>query len=179
MGKKLNNVFKIRVLALFAILITAIFFVAPLNIGYADGYVDYTDSSDQYVAYSYNEDETVSETALIGNVDNLPSAVTLVGTTDLPPIDDQGAVGSCVSQGIAYTQFTNCISRYIHANYPDVTWDPSSGDKEYIFSPKFTYTLSGMGAEWVYDILTDHGGLTLDKSSFYKDNTIFMTFKKQ
>ncbi|MBE6544387.1 MAG: hypothetical protein E7675_08310, partial [Ruminococcaceae bacterium] len=98
----------------------------------------------------------------------LPSAVTLVGTVHLPPIDDQGAVGCCASNAITYTQFTNAVSRYIHSLDPNANWTPSKNTKANIFSPKFTYTLAGSGTAWVYDVLVDHGAATLNNSTFYK-----------
>ena len=95
---------------------------------------------------------------------NLPSAVTLVGSPYIPPIDNQGQVGSCASESSAYMQLTNAVSRYIEAYCSKVNWgNPSSGNENYIFSPKFTYTLGG---SFPYDILKDHGALTLDKSIF-------------
>ena len=101
------------------------------------------------------------------DVATLPSAVTLVGTKHLPPIDDQGAVGCCASNAITYTQFTNAVSRYLHSKNPDISWNPSS-NRVAVFSPKFTYTIAGSGTAWVYDVLVDHGAATLNKSSFYK-----------
>lgn len=98
----------------------------------------------------------------------LPSAVTLVGTKHLPPIDDQGAVGCCASNAITYTQFTNAVSRYLHSKNPNISWNPSSNNHASIFSPKFTYTITGSGTAWVYDALVDHGAATLNNSSFYK-----------
>lgn len=99
--------------------------------------------------------------------ENAP-ACTLVGTPDLPPVDNQGGVGCCASNAITYTQFTNAVSRYLHAVDPTITWNPSSGAKQYLFSPKYTYTYSGAGTAWVYDILKDHGCLTLTDSGFFK-----------
>ncbi len=103
--------------------------------------------------------------------EELPSSVTLVGTKHLPPISNQGAIGSCASQSIAYEQMTNAVSRYLHSIDPDIEWDPSSGDLKYLMSPKFTYDLSGSGTEWVYNILRDHGITTMDKLSFQMNKT--------
>ena len=99
---------------------------------------------------------------------NIPSAYTLVGTENLPPIDDQYEIGCCSSEAGAYMQFTNAVSRYIHANYPSMVWNPSSGNTHYIFSPKFTYVHGGAGFDNVYNILMDHGGAVLSQSAFDK-----------
>lgn len=100
-------------------------------------------------------------------VKDLPSSVTLVGTKHLPPISNQGEIGSCASMAITYTQMTNAVSRYLHSIDPDIEWNPSSGDKKYLMSPKFTFDFSGAGTAWVYNILVDHGITTMDKLSFY------------
>ncbi len=101
-------------------------------------------------------------------LETLPSSVTLVGTDFLPPIDNQGGVGSCASQSVAYTQFSNAVARYLHSLDPNSKFKPAL-DAKYRFSPKFTYTYSGAGTAWVYNILVDHGCLTNDLSGFYKD----------
>lgn len=97
----------------------------------------------------------------------LPTSSTLVGTKHLPPVSNQGEIGSCASQSITYMQMTNAVSRYLHSIDPDIEWDPSSGNKKYLMSPKFTFDFSGAGTAWVYDILTEHGITTMDKVSFY------------
>ncbi len=97
----------------------------------------------------------------------LPSSTTLVGTKHLPPISNQGQIGSCASQSIAYTQMTNAVSRYMHSINPETSWDPSSGNKKYLMSPKFTFDFSGSGTAWVYDILLEHGIATMDKVAFH------------
>ncbi len=102
-------------------------------------------------------------------LETLPSSYTLVGTDFLPPIDNQGSVGSCASQSVAYTQFTNAVARYLHSLDPNSTFKPAKDDK-YCFSPKFTYTYSSAGTAWVYNILVDHGCLTLEYSGFHKDS---------
>ena len=89
--------------------------------------------------------------------DTLPSSCTLVGTTHLPPIANQGGVGACVSMGATYMQFTNAFSRYMHREFPGITWDPSSGDAAYCFSPRFTYNLGGAATAPVYEVLKDQG----------------------
>lgn len=103
-------------------------------------------------------------------LETLPSSATLVGTYSLPPIDNQGSVGSCASQSIAYTQFSNAVARYLNSLDSNSPFKPAEDDK-YCFSPKFTYTYSGAGTEWVYKILMDHGCLTLEDSGFYKIGT--------
>lgn len=97
---------------------------------------------------------------------DFPSSFTLVGTKHLPPISNQGNIGTCSSSSITYMQFTNAVSRYLHSIDPDIEWDPSSGESKYIFSPKFTYNFAGSGTEWVYRILMENGALTWDKSFF-------------
>ena len=103
----------------------------------------------------------------------LPAYCTLVGTEHLPPICSQGEVGCCASASITYMQFTNAVSRYLHSIDPDIVWNPSSGDKQYIFSPKFTYQYSGAGTEWVYLLLKDQGCLTMDKCNFHMKGSGF------
>lgn len=61
---------------------------------------------------------------------------------------------------------------------PDVDWNPASGKKEQIFSPKYTYTLSGSGTAWVYNVLVDHGCLPTSVSSFWKSADGGSQYKK-
>ena len=96
----------------------------------------------------------------------LPASFTLVGTKHLPPVSNQGSIGTCASSSITYLQFSNAVSRYLHSINPDIEWDPSSGKAEYIFSPKFTYNFAGSGTEWVYRILMENGCMTWDESQF-------------
>lgn len=91
----------------------------------------------------------------------LPSSYTLVGSKHLPIPDNQGSIGSCSSEGVTYTQFTVAVSQYMNANYPDIEWDPSSGNGKYIFSPKFTYNFSGAGTVYAYEVLKDDGCLPM------------------
>lgn len=97
----------------------------------------------------------------------LPSSFTLVGTPDLPPICNQGEVGCCASCAITYTQYTNAISKYIRKYRPDLKFEPATGEKQYLFSPKWTFGFSGAGTAWVYHILQEQGAVTMDISSFY------------
>lgn len=97
---------------------------------------------------------------------DLPKAVTLMGTEDLPPISNQGSVGCCASSSITYMQFTNAVSKYLRANYPEMAINPSSGEFSEIFSPKWTYDFGGSGTAWVYNVLMEHGALTMDKTMF-------------
>lgn len=108
----------------------------------------------------------------------LPASATLVGSAALPPVPNQGGVGSCASEAIAYRQFTNAVGRYMNAVAPDVDWNPASGKKEQIFSPKYTYTLSGSGTAWVYNVLVDHGCLPTSVSSFWKSADGGSQYKK-
>lgn len=127
---------------------------------YEDIYVDDDDRSDVPVIV---EHEMLPE-------EKIPSSFSLIGTTHLPPIDNQGSLGTCASQSITYTQLTNAVSRYLHSKDPDIKWDPSSGDEKTIFAPKFTYNFSGSGTAWVYNIIKDHGALTLDRCKFASNN---------
>lgn len=102
-------------------------------------------------------------------METLPSSVTLVGTDFLPPIDNQGGVGSCASQSVAHTQFSNAVARYLHSLNPESEFKPAK-DSKYCFSPKFTYTYSGAGTAWVYNVLVEHGCLTSEYSGFHKDS---------
>ena len=107
-----------------------------------------------------------ADTKAATTTEALPDSFTLVGTKHLPPISNQGEIGTCASSAITYMQFTNAVSRYLHSINPDIEWDPSSGDEKYIFSPKFTYNFAGSGTEWVYRILIENGCLTLEDSHF-------------
>ena len=98
----------------------------------------------------------------------LPSYATLWGTTHCPSIDNQGAIGSCASQAISRTQFSNAYSRHLHKLDPDSTFSPRD-DKNQCFAPKFTFTLSGAGTIWVYEILKEHGCVFTDDCAFSKD----------
>ena len=95
-----------------------------------------------------------------------PSALDLTTTEHLPPIGNQGGVGCCASMSITYMQFTNAVSRYLHSIDPDITWNPSSGDPAYCFSPRFTYNLAGSGTAWVYEILKEQGCLPQTYGAF-------------
>ncbi len=109
----------------------------------------------------------------------IPSYYTLVGSTTLPPVENQGAVGSCASESVAYMQFTNAVAQYVQNVLGDKNWTPSKGsitdttnpNNKYIFSPKFTYLFSSAGTAWVYNILMDHGCATIDYSMFHKNGT--------
>ena len=124
---------------------------------YVDEYVDDDDKSDIPVV---KEHEMLPE-------DKIPESFSLIGTTHLPPIDNQGALGTCASQAITYTQMTNAVSRYLHSKDKNIKWNPSSGDTSTIFAPKFTYNFSGAGTAWVYDIIMDHGAALLKDCYFY------------
>lgn len=100
----------------------------------------------------------------------LPSSSSLVGTKHLPPIDSQGSIGSCSAQAVTYTQFTVAVSQYMNNVLKNEEWNPSSGLKKYIFSPKFSFVYSGAGTKYSYDILVDQGCLPLTMSTFYKPN---------
>ncbi len=84
-----------------------------------------------------------------------------MGTKHLPKPDSQGGIGCCTSEGVTYTQFTVAVSQYMNKYYPELNWDPSSGNADYIFSPKFTYNFSGSGTEYCYNVLKDSGCLPM------------------
>lgn len=124
---------------------------------YVDEYVDNDDKSDVPV---------IKEHVMLPK-DQIPDSFSLIGTTHLPPIDNQGGLGTCASQAITYTQMTNAVSRLLHSKDKNVKWNPSSGDTSTIFAPKFTYNFSGAGTAWVYDIIKDHGVALLKDCYFY------------
>ncbi len=92
---------------------------------------------------------------------SLPSSYDLRGTKYLPPITNQGDLGSCVSEANTYMQFSNAVARYVEANGIDPNWNPSKS-KKYTFSPKWTYNLAGANVSKVYDVLADHGAVSYD-----------------
>ncbi len=104
------------------------------------------------------------------NAEELPSAVDLRQDKHLPPIGNQGALGCCASMAITYTQFTNAYSRYLESIDENSSFDPSSGNKAYLLSPKFTYNLAGAGTAWVYEILKEQGTLPMNLCDFSYDS---------
>ncbi len=98
----------------------------------------------------------------------LPSYFSLVGTTHLPPVDNQGGIGSCASQSITHNQFSNAVSRYLHSINSSCNRCPRDNASD-CFSPKSTYNYAGAGTIWVYEVLEDHGALMVDETIFYKD----------
>lgn len=127
---------------------------------------DVTPSTGEVTDTSTKETETSTPTPEVV----LPSSSTLVGTKHLPPIDSQGTIGSCSAQAVTYTQFTVAVSQYVNNVLGNTDWNPSSGLKKYIFSPKFSFVYSGAGTQYSYDILVDQGCLPLTMSTFYKPN---------
>ncbi len=95
----------------------------------------------------------------------LPSSYSLRGSKHLPPITDQGNIGSCASESITYMQFSNAVSRYIEKYNIDDSWDPSKNNSN-TFSPKWTYNFVGGKTSNVYGILAENGGVTYDKCKF-------------
>ena len=132
---------------------------------YVDNYVDDDDKSDVPVIV---EHEMLPK-------DQIPESFSLIGTTHLPPIDNQGGLGTCASQAITYTQLTNAVSRYLHSKDENVKWNPSSGDESTIFAPKFTYNFSGAGTAWVYEIIKSHGAAFLKDCYFYESTPGYPT----
>lgn len=100
------------------------------------------------------------------NSETLPAAVDLSTTIHLPPISNQNNLGSCVSMAVTHMQFTNAYSRYVHEKDPNVTWDPSSGNAKYVFSPRFSFNLAGAGTAWVYESLKEQGTVPQTLSAF-------------
>ncbi len=124
--------------------------------------------------FAMSEEERAAAAAAEGT----PSAFSLVGTSELPPITNQGGIGSCASEGIAYMQFSNAVAHYLHAAAPGLLWNPSSGDENQIFSAKWAYTFSGPTNEGVYDVLQDMGDVPIALCDFYRDTTGAAQFKR-
>ena len=98
----------------------------------------------------------------------LPASYTLVGTKHLPIVDNQGGIGSCTSEGVTFTQFTVAVSQYMNYYYPEIDWNPSSGDPSVTFSAKFTYNYTTGSTSMCYRVLKDHGALPMSVSVFDK-----------
>ena len=137
----------------------------PAEESFVDDYVDNDDLSDVPV---------IKEHVMLPE-DQIPESFSLIGTPHLPPIDNQGGLGTCASQAITYTQMTNAVSRLLHSMDEDIKWNPSSGDTSTIFAPKFTYNFSGAGTAWVYDIIKDHGAALLKDCFFYTTESGYKT----
>lgn len=101
-------------------------------------------------------------------LDTLPESFTLVGTDFLPPVDDQGEVGSCASQSITYLQYTNAVAQYVKKLNPDSNWKPAN-DFNSCFSPKWSYQFAGASTGAVYMFLRDHGAVTVKDDMFAKN----------
>lgn len=102
--------------------------------------------------------------------ESIPASATLIGTEFLPPIGNQGSIGSCSSSSIAYCQFSNAVARYLYSLNPKSDFKPSTGKSEYLISSKFAMNFSGAGTAWVYDVLKDHGALTRADSDFWRNS---------
>ena len=126
---------------------------------------------DDYVDNDDRSDVPVVKEHVMLPANQIPESFSLIGTEHLPPIDNQGALGTCASQAITYTQMTNAVSRLLHSKDENVKWNPSSGDTSTIFAPKFTYNFSGAGTAWVYDIIKDHGVALLKDCYFYSNSS--------
>ena len=74
----------------------------------------------------------------------LPAYASIFGDTHFPPVDNQGAIGSCASQAITRNQFGNAVSRLIHAQNEGSAFCPRDnfGDA---FTPKYSYNIAGPG----------------------------------
>ncbi len=109
---------------------------------------------------------------------DLPSSYSLVEHNEngtLPPIDNQGSIGSCVGEAVTYMQFSNAVAHYMQEVRGNKDWKPNDGsnygNRKYLFSPKWTLNYSGAGTQWVYEILVHMGAPTQDRSCFYKTDT--------
>ena len=102
--------------------------------------------------------------------ESIPASVTLIGTDFLPPIGNQGSIGSCSSSSIAYCQFSNAVARYLYSLDENSDFKPATGKSEYLISSKFAMNFSGAGTAWVYDVLKDHGALTRADSDFWRNS---------
>ncbi len=100
----------------------------------------------------------------------LPAAYSLVGSSELSPITNQGGIGSCVSEAIAYKQFTNAVAHFLHAADPLTPWNPSSGNADQIFAAQWVYNYCGGWEANVYDVLKDNGGRLLSAGDFFRDS---------
>lgn len=100
----------------------------------------------------------------------LPCYASIWGDTHFPPVDNQGAIGSCASQAIMRNQFSNAVSRLIHEKDPASLYCPRDrfGDA---FTPKYSYNMVGPGTAWVYEFLTYHGALPQTEGIFEKTDT--------
>ena len=93
---------------------------------------------------------------------SLPKFVDNSTLKSFPPIANQGGLGSCETFAIAYYQYTHEVG--LLANWDNQS--PNSTDKTK-FSPKWLYNLSNGGEDdgtyegTNYDLLLDHGALTL------------------
>lgn len=96
----------------------------------------------------------------------LPVRATLVGSDTLPAIDNQGSVGSCSSNAIAYTQFTNAVAQYLKSKEALTL---NTQNYEDCFSPKFTFQYAGASTSNVYNLLMEQGCLTNKVDPFAKD----------
>ena len=103
-------------------------------------------------------------------LDTLPESFTLVGTDFLPPVDNQGEIGSCASQAITYLQFTNAAAQYAKKLNPDSAWKPATAF-ESCFSPKWTFQFAGASTSAVYYFLRDHGAVTVDDDMFARSTS--------
>ena len=102
--------------------------------------------------------------------DNLPESFTLKGTDFLPPVSNQGEIGSCASESITYLQFTNAVAQDVAKMNPASTWKPAR-DASSCFSPKFTYQFANASTAAVYYFLRDHGAVTKAVDDFARDTT--------
>ena len=130
----------------FLLLISMIFTLLPLGISAAEV-----------------GDETAEAVLLADGETEYPAAKQLRGDKHIPVIGNQGAIGCCTAMSTTYMQFTNAISRLYAKYFPDINWNPSSGNRKYIFSPKFTYDASGSYQNDSYGALRTVGCTTLSE----------------
>lgn len=97
--------------------------------------------------------------------DSLPDSFTLKGTDFLPPVSDQGDIGTCASESVTYLQFTNAVARYLAKMDPNSTWKPAR-DAKSCFSSKYTFQFANASTAAVYNFLRDHGAVTKEVDDF-------------
>ena len=117
-----------------------------------------------------NEKPSASAVKTHKKAESIPASMSLIGTDFLPPIGNQGSIGSCASSSIAYCQFSNAVARYLHSLNSKSDFKPATGKSEYLISSKFTMNFAGAGTAWVYDVLKDHGALTRADADFWRNS---------
>lgn len=105
--------------------------------------------------------------------EELPKAATLMGSRHLPPITSQGTTDACAAYSSVYYQFTAAVSTYLAAT-GKTDWNPSSGNGEQIFSPRFPFLRSGRSITGCYRALSEYGCLPITDCNFAVDNIPYL-----